>query len=685
MTSKQIERDFKQWADPEAAIRSAPDRFTIGELGGHGNGGKCYMTQMFEDHALLHTVRDNKGCIYGVQGGKVAFGYVPDRQSGKDFLVQNVADEIEKCLRPFKITICDLPKNISKVAEGAHGFTIVFGVNPKDWSGGQIINNLIESLLVHHQMITPLQMCRVYVIVNGHSFGDGKPLYLPEVEPMPGFEKPREAPIPEKLKDPKSRQVVDTGSRTQFETGILKIYTSEKNMRIGRGGRRQWRHTINFHTRRSGIIGRMSMLELDVDSSYRDYLYCDCTLESLDPYQRNERQKLVESPLTRAVEAWISARVREYCSEFESRERQQIKQQDRDHLSRINEWLDQWKNQFMQEMMAGLVGAGKEVGEPPTHILPSGRPSLIQISISYSRAGVGVYMRPLIKFIDANGRHIRPVPYRWISEDNNVAMVDEDLRLIQTFSPGTTNIWAETLDRRLKSNVVLLEVVRIREIRVTPEEIEVPIGTRRRLEAQCTLSTGQEISGVHLTWLEDNSSVARVSTSGMVYGVNLGDTTVTAVDESCRSDRPAKVKVIQGEGAGKGTRRGRGYPLVLVSEIDNAPGEEQPAVFRNDEPTVMQRPQDVDNNIWWINLASPFARLYFGDPRYGVQSEAWRMYHVERFIDIIVQIALTYGADSEETFGASDWMYRAGEIEAEIRKRAVESLLPFIQDGLMHC
>ena len=95
----------------------------------------------------------------------------------------------------------------------------------------------------------------------------------------------------------------------------------------------------------------------------------------------------------------------------------------------------------------------------------------------------------------------------------------------------------------------------------------------------------------------------------------------------------------------------------------------------------MQRAQDVERNIWWINLASPFANLYFKDSRYGVNSEAWRMYHVERFIDIIIQIALTNGPDSDSSIGINEWGYRAAEIEAEIRKKAIESLVPFLQTG----
>jgi len=500
---------------------------------------------------------------------------------------------------------------------------------------------------------------------------------------MSGFDAPRIISIPETLMDPVSQQRVETTSDDHPSMGELRIYTSEKNMRLGRSEKRQWRHTVNFHTSKSGIIGKTPMLNLDVDSSYRDYLYCDCYLDALDPYQQNDRQALAESPLTRAVDTWIAAKVREYCREFEVRERQKIRQHDRDQLSRINEWLDKWKNQFMQELMQGLYGEGEGRARRPSEALPSGRPASIQVSTTHSKAGIGVYMCPTIKFFDSQGRRVRPVPYRWVSEDNNIAMVDEDLMLIQTFSFGTTKIYADTLDGKLRSNQIPLEVVRILEIRVVPQEITLPSGTRRSLEAICQLSGGEKVSGINLTWLEDNSSIARVSASGMVYGVSPGETKVTALDESCRSDIPAVITVTPSEGIGEGPHRGRGYPMILISEINTAPGEEEPAVFRVDEPPVGQRTRDVDNNIWWINLASPFARLYFADNRYGVQSEAWRMYHIERYIDIIVQIALTIGPDSEETFGSSDWIYRAGELEAEIRKKAIESLVHFIQSGEM--
>jgi len=682
MTSLQIERDFRRWADPEAATRSSDTKVRLGELGGHGNGGKCYMTQMFEDHCLLYTVRSGRGCRYGVAGGHVAFGYVPDARTGRDFTVDDVASEINICLGTAGATLSDLPQAAAEAVRRASGFSFICGFRPRDYGSRIPVQSLVESLLSHPQMVSPLQLCSIYVLANGQAYNAGHPLSLPVIEPMHGYEEPRVIVIPGSLKDPMSGQAVPITAENGGTQGKLEIRTSEKNMRVGRGGKRKWRHTVTFHTLESGVIGSIPMTSLVVDSSFRDFMYCDCYLESLDRYQRNERGALAESPLTRAVQDWISGQVRAYCREFEVREQRRLRDQDRDELSRINEWLDQWKNQFMQEFMHGLYGQGEGAAQRERASLPSGTPASMELGGVYPRAGLGVYFRPSLRFFDKDRRRIRPVPYRWVSEDNNVAMVDEDLNLIQTFAFGKTGIFAQTLDGQLCSNQIALEVVRIIDIRIVPRELVVPAGTRNKLQAMCRLPDGTEIPNVHLTWMEANSAVARVSSRGMVYGFAPGETEVTALDESCRSDAPARITITPSDGRGAGNQRGRGFPRILISEIDCLPGEASPPQFRKDEPPICQRVQDTDANVWWINLASPFARLYSDqEGGYGVKSEAWRMYHVERLIDVIIQIALTHGPDSDQSLDSNDWALRAAEIEAEIRGKAIESLVHFITSG----
>jgi hypothetical protein len=315
--------------------------------------------------------------------------------------------------------------------------------------------------------------------------------------------------------------------------------------------------------------------------------------------------------------------------------------------------------------------------------LPAGKPVRLEVILSHQKAGLGVAFRPTIKFFDSIGRRIRPVQFNWVSEDNNIAMVDEDLMIINTFSFGQTSIHAKTVDGKLQSNKVPLEVVRILDINISPKQIELSSGSRQKLDAICRLANGEQTSNVYLEWTENNPNIARVSSSGLVFGFAPGETEVVAGDDKCLAKEPAVIKVVSGQGSGRGERRGRGYPIVLVSgEIDRDPVSHEYVQFSREDPPVAQRPQDADRNVWWINSSAPLARLYLDSGKgYGYQSREWRMYHLERYIDVIVQIALTHGPTEMASLSVSDWIMEWGSRVAEIQAAAASDLSEFIATG----
>ena len=676
MTSQEIEEYFRVWADPEAAGRGTG----IADLqGGHGNGGKSYMTQMFEDYAYLYTVSDGKGYRYGVPGGKFRFGYIPAPEEGRDFPVPDRQTELERVLAEVRVKFQDLPEAARQSFAQSEGFTLVRGVNPKDYGGRIPVPQLIEKIVNYHQMVRTLQVCNIYVVVNGKLFNQGRPLALPDITPMAGAEKPKEIVIPETLRDPVSEESASSTKQGQFPRGKLILRTSEKSMRWRP---RKFRHNIQFIAQ-SGFIGLVEIAELGVESPYKDKIYGECFLDALEEYKKTDRTRLTESPLTRAVNDWIRRQIEAYCREFETRDRRRYGQEERDALSRINAALDRWKNQFLEEMMEGLWGGeGEGVHVPTRESLPVGTPARMMLTASHSKAGVGVSLRPTLKFFDAEGNRIRPIPYRWVSSDNNVAMVDDDLLMINTFSFGATQIHAETLEGKLRSNSIPLEVVHIHDIRIEPQKVEVPAGSRQRFDAVCRLATGEDTADVYLIWDVDNSSIARVSSAGLVYGFEPGETQVYAMDEHCLSRNPATVKVLPALGRGAGDRRGRGYPRVLISEIDPDPETGDPVPFSRETPPVWQRPIDVERNIWWINSASPLARLYLDGRRgYGYNTREWRIYHLERFIEIMAKIRLGLDYRQGEEVSFDYWMGRWDEITAQMQEHAVSSLKDFIYEG----
>ena len=676
MTSDVIDNNFRIWADPQAALRGAK---STAIQGGHGNGGKCYMTQMFEDYSLFRTVKRGKGCNYGVTSGSVKFGYIPDSKCGKKFEVNNLQDELEKILKPLRLSLDALPAEAIKAFQITDGFTLISGIGPKGYNNRIQCCHLIETIQEHPQMIRTLELCKVYVVINGELFNEGKQLVLPNIPTMEGAGEPRTITIPSTLKDPSSEKEVSTTNNESLPPGILTLRTSDVSMRWTRKSR----HNV-IYTAKSGYIGYIPVPELDVQSSFRDRIYGECYLEALEEYKQNERARLATSPLTRAVERFISEQVQAYAQEFEAKERRRYDQEEKNAISKINEALDRWKNRFLQELMHGLWGPGEEIGAPPpAPPLPSGKPARIELYLTHHKAGIGVSLRPTVKFFDSEGRGVRPVPFKWISENTNVAMVDEDLMVINTFSHGETTIYAETFKNKVRSNKVMLEVVNIREINIIPDHIEVAAGSRQKLEAVCLLQNKDQTNNVYLVWTEDDPSIARVSSSGLVFGFSPGETTVVAGDDKRISKQSAKIKVVPGEARKPGEHHGKGYPIVLVSgSIDKDPDTNEYVYFSSEDPPVAQRVQDVERNIWWINSSAPLAKLYLATSKeYGYESREWRMYHLERYIDIIVQIALTHGPTEAEPLSVNDWIMKWGAQVAEIQAAAVSDLGEFIASG----
>jgi hypothetical protein len=165
----------------------------------------------------------------------------------------------------------------------------------------------------------------------------------------------------------------------------------------------------------------------------------------------------------------------------------------------------------------------------------------------------------------------------------------------------------------------------------------------------------------------------------MVFGFAEGTTDVTASDDHVTASNSVAVTVLPGETAGGS---GTGYPRVLISDNDPDPDTGEPVILSSDDPPVHQRPHDVERNIWWINSASPLARLYLED-EFGPESREWRIYHIDRYIDVIVQISTSRGPDSEDEMDVGEWTARWGERAADIQGAAASGLATFIREGAL--
>jgi hypothetical protein len=641
MTRERIENNFRRWADPHAYLGDSRQDFTGGQ-GGHGNGGKSYMIQMFEECSWFLTVRGSRGNKYGFLPGKPRPGYFPSPDQSRDFLVQDREGELGELLSILGCKVADLPSDAKRVIQERDGFTCVAGFGPRGRAKRISVKRILEALLGHPQMFQTLQLCRIYAIEDGKPLNDGAPLQLPEIEPMEDAAEPKEIPIPDKLIDPRLEEEVSTTDGGEEKPGYLVLRTSRVNMRVQSVSTR-WslraRHNVIYKAK-GKYLGQVDMHDLN-QSAYGDRIYGECYLDSLAPYITNTRDHPSDSPLTRAVEDWIRQQVDSYAKEFVRLERLRPSQEVKDELQRMNQALDEWKNQFLAEI--GIGPGVKPPPPPPTPPLPRRLPAKLSIFTKHSYAGREVTFKPRIEFYDQNGERVAACPYAWRSSDWEVATVDEDALTIRTHQPGRVELWAESLipgvhGINVKSNRLIVEVLDTERLEVVPGHVSIRAGGFANLTAVAILRNQDRKEGVFVEWIDDDPAIATVSSAGVVYGVSRGSTNVFAGEAHCISEE-VPIEILDPL---VGTQ---GYPQIRLSDIDEDPLD--PGVVPHwapeEGPVCQPKPQYVDANIWWINMSSPLARRYLDEARgHGPRSPQWRVYLLERYIEVLVKIKLSH-------------------------------------------
>ncbi len=126
MSKRQIDDAFKRFFDPQAAKKGAkqPDLKT---LGGHGNGGKFYMRQMFKTSRAI-TYRDGLMNI---------FGFNAQRQYGFEQGFENRKIDWDEALTTAGIDKLHFPEEIiDQLRHGTTGFTVVIGEKPERVKAG---------------------------------------------------------------------------------------------------------------------------------------------------------------------------------------------------------------------------------------------------------------------------------------------------------------------------------------------------------------------------------------------------------------------------------------------------------------------------------------------------------------------------------------------------------------------
>ncbi len=133
---------------------------------------------------------------------------------------------------------------------------------------------------------------------------------------------------------------------------------------------------------------------------------------------------------------------------------------------------------------------------------------------------------------DANGNTLTGRTISWTSSNTSVATVSSS-GLVSGVVAGSATITATAEGKSGTSAITVTAVtVPVATVTVSPASASVPAGQTAQLTATPKDASGNPLTGRTITWASSNTSVATVSSSGLVSGVTTGSATITATSET---------------------------------------------------------------------------------------------------------------------------------------------------------
>ncbi len=339
-----IEKALKRWGDPNAAKRGQK----IKVFGGHGNGGKFYMRQMFQQ-SYYFTYKQGKLNVFGFNKDR-KYGFSPDYKDKKVSL--------EEAFKVAGIDRSIIPNAIIRQLEhGETGFTVVKGIRPKNLVGNKLpVYRICDKLKYHPQARSPLKFSNVSVIHNDKILVNS--LRVEAIEPLEGFEGPFLFDIPDFLDAIEGDKKISMSNK-KYGKGSLVLKTS--SLPFGRGGRKAELNCIDI-AGEIGIIASYSMEQVGFLQYFpqAQYIYGECSCPILEDPEydsvQNDREKLVENERTQALLQWIARRIDEVAGKIADKEAKKEEENSMKASDEFNKILNKWKNQFMSKLFAELFG-----------------------------------------------------------------------------------------------------------------------------------------------------------------------------------------------------------------------------------------------------------------------------------------------------------------------------------------
>lgn len=130
---------------------------------------------------------------------------------------------------------------------------------------------------------------------------------------------------------------------------------------------------------------------------------------------------------------------------------------------------------------------------------------------------------------DASGNTLSGRTVVWASSSPHVATVDASGKVVGV-AAGTATITG-TIEGKAGSSSITVAVIPVAKVVVSPGSAALDVGQSAALTAATTDANGNTLTGRTITWSSANTSIATVTSAGLVKAIGAGTTTISATAE----------------------------------------------------------------------------------------------------------------------------------------------------------
>ena len=547
-----------------------------------------------------------------------------------------MARRLQRALAEMDASYDALPQLAQDLFEGRASYTVARVDGLREWANRKrsfkrrsAKDAVAPQLRAHSQAALTIETCSVWVVSDGKLLTP-EPLVLAHPEPLPGFEDIDPIPVPDVLVDPESEADLPTGEMRDGAK-ILKLRTSKRQLR--RLAELAALNVIRVRDERNAI-GHWTLAEL-APCPESTFILGEVWVPALsgEDVVGADRIQMVETPLVRAVRAWVEGQIDALCEMIRHAKSQELETTERDRTADALGKFRDLMRRFLEERLVQGLEPGEGAGPGENRGIRCPRPpvkygSVVDvIDLEPGRSSIalaGGTTVPLefhcYELTDASERlPVRESVLELHSDCDGLVELTAN-RGLRALRIGHAQVWLRHPKSGIESDRIAIHSVGCTGADISILDTPLLQGQRTRVEVSFHTSQGLR-DDLMLEARVHPDALGRFSRAGVFTAGGTQGTATVRVKHGFKSTDFAEQPIEIGPDSVelRGVGGGGDIPLVLLC-TQPAPGNEgyEPAQRTHaggeDFPTIIEDPRW--RGVVWINPSSKEAlRARVGGPQ----------------------------------------------------------------------